>query len=169
MTGVIVLCILSIAALYNWRDNQRLIAIAVVSCVTIAEYAVYYLLPYAAIVETTGYYEEQTVWSLAVISILYLVRGKLAFCLMALHLAHMAILATYFTYESMAIEPWPPFLHLQWLIFAVQMALLFSRRFTDATCRYLTESRLGRDFSYRFFNSDLIDDRRQFGSKESET
>lgn len=169
MTGIIVLCLLIIAMAVNWRDKARMGAAGTVLGVGAVGYAIYYFAPYAAIVEALGYHQEQAIWLLASISILYHVKGRLAFCLMVLYLAQLAINATYFTYQSMGIDILPAFDGVMWLMFVIQMALLFSRRFTDVCTRGLLEFRVVRDFSGDLVNIRASDICSQISSHEGQT
>jgi len=169
MIGIIIICSVLIACLYNWRDKPRLLAGLTVVGVTSADYGIYYLGPYAQIVEGLGYHQYQIVFLLALISILYNVKGRLAFCLMVLYLGLMAINATYYVYELIGVESWPTYLGIEWALFAVQMALLFSMRFTDVCIKFLLESPMVRDIAGSLFDIRRSDLRSPHSTQEGRT
>ena len=131
MTAFLVVSLLAFAALHNESNDGRMTSCIAVLWVTIASYVVYHAGPYNTLVESIGYYQYQAVIPLLSILILYFIRCKLAICLMLVYLIQILFGLSYFVFEGQGWYIYQQYQLTMWLLFGVQMALMFSARLTD--------------------------------------
>ena len=145
--SIIVIAFIIIVLVRAGVDDKRVFPIMTVMWMTTLSYLVYYFGSYDSYVEMLGYYAYHSIWLLTTIAILSFMRGKLAFCLMGLFCFEIVVNACYFLIEGAGIYADTFYQLMQWLLYGVEVSLLFSRRLTDGVYGVLCKNDLARDFA----------------------
>ena len=152
--SIIVIAFIIIALVRAGDDDKRVFPIMTVMWMTTLSYLVYYFGSYDSYVEMLGYYAYHSIWLLTTIAILSFMRGKLAFCLMGLFCFEIVVNACYFLIEGAGIYADTFYQIMQWLLYSVEVSLLFSRRLTDGVYGVLCKNDLARDFAESRFHGN---------------
>lgn len=135
--GIVVIASLVVASIANGDVYGRMKVCSSILWVTAASYMIYYFGDYNEYVTAIGYYQYQSIFPLISISILHLIKDRLATLLMVLYLIEISINALSFWIEGQGLYIDNAYQLSMWGVFIVQMALMFSRRLTNGVYRGL--------------------------------
>ena len=145
MIAVLVVALLTYAAMRNDRNQYRAAAIVCVLWITTASSFVYYFGPYDEAVSLVGYYQYQAIYPLLQILCLSLIRGKLAACLMILFCVEIIFNCFAFWIEGQNLYTDTLYQSTIWAVFVVQMALMLSRTLTNGVHHQLCRFNMARN------------------------
>ena len=134
-----------VAALFRNQDlEQRAIVCAIVLWITGMSYFMFHYGPYDQAIELLGYYQYQSAILLISISALYFVPGKLSTVLTAFFCVCILINGGAWWYEGHQILD-ESYQSVVWVLFAIQLSIMFSRSLTNGIYRAILRTNMARD------------------------
>lgn len=144
MIDILVIITLVAALLRNQDLEQRAIVCAIVLWITAMSYYMFHYGPYDQAVELLGYYQYQSAILLISISALYFVPGKLSTVLTAFFCICILINGGAWWYEGHQLLD-DVYQNAVWVLFAIQLLIMFSRSLTNGIYRILLRTNLVTD------------------------
>lgn len=147
------LALLLAAFLYNFKKPQAFV-IFIVSLVYILNLWVYQSALDQFLNEYLGYYVSQSLFEVLVVLLLAQVPSKCGVVIMSLCLVAVLVNIVGFSLEFFLMPKDEVINYFIWVLFLLQIAVLFSKRVTNALFRAITKSAMVRVFCFNYLRID---------------